>query len=224
MNVIDLLVRDHRTVASLFQAFLEADRGDDETRRDIVGQIHDELEDHAGVEEQLFYPEVERHAGRDRESSELVHEAHEEHRLIRNLLGELTEMQPSEEAYDAKVKVLKEMVQHHVAEEETRMLPRARDLLPAARLSEMGAQVEAERAQQRTERLATAPPDEVVPPPDDGPPSDWVRSGDVMAEASPPPSPVSPDDPVASEGPARTSDPGGLGGRRPRRPPRDGSR
>lgn len=37
MNVIDLLVRDHETVASLLQAFFEADRADDETRRDIVG-------------------------------------------------------------------------------------------------------------------------------------------------------------------------------------------
>ncbi len=221
MNLIDLLVRDHEMVATLFRAYFEADPADDETRRDLVDQLHDELEDHAGAEEQLFYPEVERHAGEDREAGERVHEAHEEHRLIRNLLGELTEMQPSEEAYDAKVKVLKEMVQHHVAEEETRMLPRARDLLPAARLSEMGAQVEAERAQQRTERMAVASPDAVVPPPDDGPPSDWVRSGDVMAEPSAPPSPVSPDDPVASEGPGKASDPGGLGGRRP---PRGGGR
>lgn len=214
MNVIDLLVRDHETVSLLFRSFEEAGRTDHELRRDIVEQIHDELEDHAGIEEQIFYPELARREQSAHEG-ESVREAEEEHRLIRNLLSELAEMQPDEEDYDAKVKVLKDMVEHHVRREESRTLPRARQLLGEDELETMGAEVEAERAQIRTERMAMASPDAVVPPPDDGPPSDWVRSGDVMAEPSSPPSNVSPDNPIASDGPGRQSDPGGLGGRRP---------
>ncbi len=185
MNVIDLLVRDHATVAALFQAFFEADPADDETRRDIVEQIDDELEDHAGAEEQLFCPEVERHAAEDAPAGELVRESHEEHQVIRSLLAELAEMQPTEEAYDAKVKVLNDMVQHHVREEESALLPRARRLLTGETLEELGGRIEADRAEQRTQRMAVASPDAVVPPPDDGPPSDWVRSGDVMTGRPP---------------------------------------
>lgn len=217
MNVIDLLVRDHETVALLFRSFEEADGQDHDTRRDIVEQIHDELEEHAGVEEQVFYPAVERRAAEDPGSGEQVDEAHEEHRLIRDLLTEIAEMQPQDDGYDAKVHVLKDMVQHHVQEEEGRMLPRARHLLGAEELEQMGADIEAERAQIRTERMAVASPDAVIPAPDDGS-SDWVRSGDVMAEASAPPSSVSPDDRIASGGPRRTSETGRLRSRRPPEP------
>jgi len=99
--------------------------------------------------------------------------------------------------------VLNDIVRHHVGEEEGSLLPRARRLLPADELERMGEKIEAVRAEQRTQRMAVASPDAVVPPPDDGPPSGWVRSGEVMAEAQAPPSTVSPDDPVASEGPRR---------------------
>lgn len=176
MNVIDLLVRDHETVALLFRSFEEADQQDHDTRRDIVEQLHDELEDHAGVEEQVFYPAVERRAAEDPPSGEQVHDAHEEHRLIRELLSEIAEMEPQDHGYDAKLHQLKDMVEHHVAEEEGRMLPRARRLLGAEELEEMGAEIEAERAQSRTERMVVA----------------------------------SPDDPIASEGPRRSSETGGL--------------
>ena len=176
------------------------------------------------MEERLFYPEVARQADADDDSGFDVRESAEEHRLMRELLSELAELDPQDQSYDAKVKVLKDIVEHHVQEEEERVLPRARRLLRPERLDEMGDEVEAQRVEQRTERMAVASPDAVVPPPDDGPPSDWVRSGDVMAVSSPPPSSVSPEDPIASEGAQKDSDAGGLGGRRPPGPPRGGSR
>jgi hemerythrin superfamily protein len=148
MNVIELLKKDHENVSGLFKSFesaKEADSGRD--KEQIVGRICQELTGHAAVEEELFYPAVARQAGEDEKAEDGVREAHEEHALVKQLVGELEEMSASDEQYDAKVKVLKDVVEHHVEEEEGELMPKAKKLLSSEQLEELGARVESRKAE-----------------------------------------------------------------------------
>ena len=139
MDAIALLKKDHREVEALFKSF-EAAGGAGE-RRKIVRKIITALSIHAVIEEQLLYPLLRQEEIVDEDD---VLEALEEHHVTKVSLLELDNMTAKEERYAPKVRVLAEMVRHHVAEEEKEMFPKLRKL-GAPRLKELGAQLEQAR-------------------------------------------------------------------------------
>jgi hemerythrin superfamily protein len=149
MNVIDLLKKDHELVSDLFKQYEKEKEGSDsdQKKQTLANQICQELTVHATVEEELFYPVVEARAGQetDEEAEDGVHEADEEHALVKILVAEIQEMSPSDKQYDAKVKVLKDLVEHHVEEEEGQLMPRSRKLIEKEELEALGDQVEARK-------------------------------------------------------------------------------
>jgi hemerythrin superfamily protein len=108
---IQLLKRDHRTVEELFAEFENAKKASD--KRAIAQEICLELTVHAKIEEEIFYPAV-----KDAIDEEIYGEAHVEHDGAKVLIAEIMASDPSDEFYDARVKVLSEMIKHHVKEEE----------------------------------------------------------------------------------------------------------
>lgn len=120
-NALALLKSDHRTVEDLFEEYEHARRKD--RKQALVQQICEELTVHAQLEEQAFYPEAQRVLG---DEKDLVEEARVEHEALKWLIGQLESEGPDSELYAAKVKVLKEYVQHHVKEEEKEMFPKLR--------------------------------------------------------------------------------------------------
>jgi hypothetical protein len=108
---IQLLKQDHRTVEDLFKEFEDAKKSAD--KRAIAKEICMELTIHAMIEEEIFYPAV-----KDVVDEELYGEAHVEHDGAKVLIAEIMASDPSDEFYDARVKVLSEMIKHHVKEEE----------------------------------------------------------------------------------------------------------
>jgi hypothetical protein len=114
MDAVALLKADHRKVEELFEKF-ESAKGSS-SKQKLVQQICTELTVHAMIEEEVFYP-----ACTDKiEDEELIQEAYVEHDGAKVLIAELTASEPDAEFYDAKVKVLSEMIKHHVKEEEKR--------------------------------------------------------------------------------------------------------
>jgi hypothetical protein len=113
-DAIALLKADHRTVEGLFEQF-EAASGDGKKQK-IALQICMELTVHAKIEEEIFYPACEGKIEED-----LLKEAYVEHDGAKVLIAEIEGGAPSDEFYDAKVKVLGEQIEHHVGEEEMRM-------------------------------------------------------------------------------------------------------
>ncbi len=148
MNVIELLKKDHETVSDLFKSFEAAKEKDsDSAKEGIVSQICEELTAHATVEEEFFYPAVSAQAGDDEKAGDSVKEAQEEHGLVKSLVAELEEMSAADEQFDAKVKVLKDVVEHHVEEEEGELMPKAKKLLTQDELEELGSRVESRKAE-----------------------------------------------------------------------------
>ena len=116
-DAVELIKSDHRKVEQLFREFEEAGDRAYKTKQELVAQIVEELEVHATIEEEIYYPAVEAKARKD--GKELIAEAVEEHHVVKILLGELGSMSSEDEAFDAKVTVLMENVRHHVEEEES---------------------------------------------------------------------------------------------------------
>lgn len=112
-DAIDLLLEDHRRVEALFKKFEKA--SGDKAQAMIVRQICDELTIHMMIEEELFYPAL-----RGKIDDATIDEAIVEHDNARLLVRDLLEAGPDEDYFEAKVKVLKEDVEHHVKEEEER--------------------------------------------------------------------------------------------------------
>lgn len=143
MDVITLLKKDHKMVKNLFEEFHNLKGGKGQKRADIVAQITEALTVHAQVEEELVYPAFKE----NRSMKDQVNEALEEHKVAKTLLGEIDALQPDDEQYGAKVKVLCEYVMHHVKEEEKEMFPEAQKRLSAKRLAALGEEVEARRTE-----------------------------------------------------------------------------
>lgn len=109
-NAIWLLKQDHRKVEELFKDF-ESSRTTNQ-RYQLIQQIIRELDVHTRVEEKLLYPIL---AKQDKEKNG---EANEEHHVVKLVLAELAQANGSESYLKSKVKVLSEIVKHHVKEEE----------------------------------------------------------------------------------------------------------
>jgi hypothetical protein len=103
-----------------------------------------ELDIHAGIEEEIFYPAFRAEVDEE-ESDEIILEAEEEHRVVHTLIGEIRDLLGTDdERFKAKFTVLMENVRHHIEEEEDEMLPKA-DQLGDDRLAELGSEMMARK-------------------------------------------------------------------------------
>jgi hypothetical protein len=119
-GVVEMLKEDHEKVKGLFEDFESAEGRE---QADIAATAIMELEVHADLEEKLIYPAIREHIDED----EMMNEAVEEHHLVHVLIKELKKLKPKDEVFQAKFKVLGELVKHHIEEEEEEMLPKAQE-------------------------------------------------------------------------------------------------
>lgn len=140
-DAIALLKTDHRQVEQWFDEF-EGARS--ETRKqDLANKICAALKTHTTIEEEVFYPAFLESTGEE----DIHHEAAVEHNGAKRLIAEIEGSNPGDDYFDAKVKVLSEMIEHHVKEEEKRggMFAKARE--SDMDLSALGEALAARKAQ-----------------------------------------------------------------------------
>jgi hemerythrin superfamily protein len=119
-DAIAMLKADHQRVRDLFAQYDAADNVD--TKRTLAEQVFTELDVHAQLEENIFYPAVNEET---EEGPELVKAGLEDHEMMQHLMQELQGMAHDTDAFDAKFHELMANVAHHVAEEEAAMFPLA---------------------------------------------------------------------------------------------------
>jgi hemerythrin superfamily protein len=144
-NAIEMLRQDHSKVKELFTKF-EGAKDTQEIQR-VVETALDELEVHAALEEEIFYPAVREEISEENK----INEAEEEHHVVKLLISELEGMRSSDDRYRAKFKVLAESVKHHIQEEEGKMFPEIERSLD---FEELGEQM-MERKQQLQEEIVS---------------------------------------------------------------------
>lgn len=142
MDALELLKQDHAKVKKLFD---RTETADDREQKRIFSQIKTELEIHAHIEENIFYPAMQRYD----ELKELVAESLKEHSGMKTLLQEMVNLSDREDFVD-KLEELIDNVEHHAEdEEEGKMFPKVRELVSANELEKLGAQLQAAKGQRK---------------------------------------------------------------------------
>jgi hemerythrin superfamily protein len=135
-NAVDLLLRQHDQIRSLFEKFESMSHRPSKKKEELVGELITILTKHAKVEELVFYPAV----GNEVEGQgDEVDESIEEHHGADLLMRELEGLSSDATRYDTKVHVLMENVMHHIEEEESDLFPSVREALSEERLRQIGA-------------------------------------------------------------------------------------
>lgn len=140
-DAISLLKEDHKKVKGLLSELEKTSEKGVKKREKLLAQIEKEVKVHTQIEEEIFYPEY-REAVTKKDDRKLFFEATYEHHVVDLVMPELKRTNPSSEQFGAKAKVLKELIEHHADEEEKEMFPKARKVLNAEELRELGAEME----------------------------------------------------------------------------------
>lgn len=151
MDAITLLKNDHEKVSAIFEKLEPTTERALKTREELFAKLKAELDVHAHIEETIFYPAIKDAA----ETRAITLEGYEEHHVVKILLSELASMPVDTEQWTAKLKVLKENVEHHVEEEEDEMFKSVRKILTKEEINNLGARMEAEKHNQ-LEKISTA--------------------------------------------------------------------
>lgn len=138
-DALDLIRSDHREVDALFAVALGEETPAAE-RRKTIGKIVQALTIHAEMEEALFYPALRKAGGKEERDSVL--EAAEEHGVVKDLIAKIEASTGRDETMNAKLTVLKELVHHHVQEEEGTIFDEARRTLGEEKLAALGEEMQ----------------------------------------------------------------------------------
>jgi hemerythrin-like domain-containing protein len=150
VEATQLLKKQHQEVKQLFKRYEDADESE---KQELFEQIADDFAAHGEIEEKIFYPAVFVGPLKD-----MLREAVEEHLECKRLVADLLKMEPSDEQFDAKMKVLQELIEHHVEEEEGELFPLVRQNFAREELDALGEQME-----QMFDELQESAPREAIP-------------------------------------------------------------
>ncbi|MGH2454653.1 MAG: hemerythrin domain-containing protein [Candidatus Limnocylindria bacterium] len=148
MDALALLKEDHDRIRKLLAEIKETTQRAEKTRGELFSKIKEGLTIHEIIEEEIFYPALKEHP----RAREIVLEGYEEHDVVSRLMSELDGLDPDDETFGPKAKVMAENVEHHIQEEESEMFKQARQVFDEAELRELGERM-ARRKLQAAEEL-----------------------------------------------------------------------
>lgn len=132
MDALKLLALQHDEVDALI-ADIE-DAASAKQKEALFVKLADNLAAHAKIEETIFYPAV-----MAKQTEDLLLESAEEHLSIKRVLADLLDLDPDDDAFDAKLAVMKEQISHHAREEEEgELFPKVKQLLDADERAALG--------------------------------------------------------------------------------------
>ncbi|WP_163993761.1 hemerythrin domain-containing protein [Pyxidicoccus caerfyrddinensis] len=116
MDVIDLLIQQHREVDALFEAFRNAQ--DDASKKELCIQLAEALTLHSTIEERWIYPVARRVIGEEK-----IQHSVDEHGEMKSIIADMLRARNDVSGLAAKVGELEKVVKSHVADEEKNVLP-----------------------------------------------------------------------------------------------------
>jgi hemerythrin superfamily protein len=147
-DAVKLLERDHRRFERLMKEGAKTTTRARKRRPELLATLAAEIAAHERKEEKLLYPALKRH----RDARDIVLEGYQEHHVADVLISELKNLDPADERWGAKFKVLKESLDHHIEEEEGQMFKTARSVLGRDKLEQLGRRMQAMAGRKKTRR------------------------------------------------------------------------
>jgi hemerythrin-like domain-containing protein len=128
MKATSLLENQHRKVEALLKK-LETGVADHAA---VLQELANSLAAHMAIEQDIFYPAIKRL------NDDLVNESYEEHALAEVALKRLLATDPEDDEFRARAIALKDLLQHHVEEEEDELFPAVHQALDKEALEQLG--------------------------------------------------------------------------------------
>jgi len=147
MDAVSLLKADHEKVKKLLSELDATTERGVKTRSELFATIKGEMMVHETIEEEIFYPELKAHP----KAKDIVLEGYEEHHVVDLLMGELEQLDVSDESWGAKASVMKENIEHHIEEEEGEMFKTARQVFDKDELEALGERMAARKVSAQQE-------------------------------------------------------------------------
>jgi hemerythrin-like domain-containing protein len=141
MDALELLANDHRVMKKVLEDLEGTD--DAGQREKLFTEAGRDLTIHETIEEEIFYPALREHA----KTKEIALEAYEEHHVVDLVMEELEATPFADETWEAKFKVMKENIEHHIEEEENEMFAHARQVFDTSQLAELGERMQARKTE-----------------------------------------------------------------------------
>jgi hemerythrin superfamily protein len=147
-DAVEMLKKDHEEVMKLFERFEGASADE---KGGLAQHIYRELEVHATLEEEIFYPAVRDQVdlktvleGEDKSADEdesqdtedIIAISYEEHKTVKELIAQQRQLNPTSDEFKERFAEMKEAVQDHAGEEEETIFPAAQMKLDLQRLGE----------------------------------------------------------------------------------------
>lgn len=143
-DAVAMLKAQHKTARDLLKSLAKTtDRGV-KTRKELLAKIQRELSQHMLIEEEIFYPAF-KTAVETKKDKLMYYEAQEEHKAAKKVLKDIVHTDPGSVAFGGAAKVLLELIEHHIEEEEQEMFPKAREVFSKQELVELAERMEARR-------------------------------------------------------------------------------
>jgi len=152
MRPTTILKKDHRMVSGLMMTLQMTPRINGMVRRRLFDQIRYSLMVHTQAEEEILYPAM-RHIMLMNGQSK-VDESYREHQRIKDLLNDLSTIDPTNDAFDTKLVDLKNTIRHHVEEEEEEMFPMLMQRMSADEQEVLGRRIHDRKMDLRTRSAA----------------------------------------------------------------------
>jgi|tagenome__1003787_1003787.scaffolds.fasta_scaffold20493877_2 hemerythrin-like domain-containing protein len=143
MNAIKLLKQDHEKMKRLFKVLEDSAANSPRVRQETFEKLRQEISLHEEIEEKVLYPALKAHPT----LKDIVLEGFEEHHVVDVILCEIEGVPFGDETWMAKLKVMKENLEHHIEEEEDEMFPKAADEFSKEELESLGSRMEDYRQQ-----------------------------------------------------------------------------
>lgn len=145
MNILTALKNDHKELKQILSEIEGTTERTAKKRAALFAKFKEEIVAHARAEEKAVYDELLEVLKKD--DRDTILEGYEEHHLVDKWVPEIVQLSPTEESWPAKCKVLKEMLEHHIEEEEDEIFSMIRDQFDAEALKTMGDRFEALKMQ-----------------------------------------------------------------------------
>lgn len=142
MDIYTVIKRDHDTARAMLKALKATDDSAGARRNELYPALKRELMMHQQVEDAVFYAKLKT----EKKTRPDALEAANEHHIVDVLLEELDIMPKDNDEWTAKFGVLRELVDHHMREEETEFFEHARTAIDKDLAEHMGTEMTEKKA------------------------------------------------------------------------------
>lgn len=147
MNILTALKSDHKELKKILEDIEGTTERAEKKRLTLFAKFKEEIVAHARAEESVVYEKLKGIV--DKDDRDTILEGYEEHYLVDKLIPEIENLSPTDEVWTAKVTVVKEMLEHHIKEEEDEIFAMVRKEFDPDALEIMAERFEALKAKKK---------------------------------------------------------------------------